>query len=254
MAQKLSEQINRYFNLMESIRKQLFRVMPISNRYLCIVSFSTQYQAVMSDLVSKESLLPVKLLDGLTGSELVAYGTIMQAIEQWVASGMQEDFPLDQRQDVYSEYRRLTTDAEQESTEPQVAVVRADTHTRAAILRMSFASLVEAASDLGICHDVQTKDLKHKDLQAAVLKHLGMAQPDAEERDAQDIDNIKTTILSATDDELRVMCAEAHVVARKELRLVGRDEMISLMFIHHDIEEEDDDCGCGELSCICHAR
>lgn len=108
MAQKLSEQINRYFNLMEKIREQLFRVMPVSDRYLCIVSFSTNHQAMMCDLVSKESLMPAKLLDGLTGQELVTYGSIKRAVEDWVADGMQADFPLSQSDDVYAEYKSLT--------------------------------------------------------------------------------------------------------------------------------------------------
>jgi len=112
MAQKLSEQIHRYFNLMETIREQLFRVLPISDRYLCIVSFSTSHQAMMCDLVNKESLMPTKLLEGLTGDELVRYGTITKLVEDWVAGGMQAEYPLRQDADVYAEYRSLTRNEE----------------------------------------------------------------------------------------------------------------------------------------------
>ncbi|QZE60245.1 hypothetical protein pEaSNUABM35_00328 [Erwinia phage pEa_SNUABM_35] len=113
MTQKLSEQINRYFNLMEKIREQLFRVLNVSDRYLCIVSFNTQHQAMQCDLVSRESLLPAKLLEGLSGQELVVYGTITAQIEKWVADGMSDDFPITQDADTYAQYRKLV-DPEQE--------------------------------------------------------------------------------------------------------------------------------------------
>ena len=120
MTQKLSEQINRYFNLMERIREQLFRVLSVSDRYLCIVSFNTQHQAVQCDLVSRESMLPAKLLDGLTGQELVVYGTVKAKIEQWVADGMTDDFPIEQDADTYTQYRKLV-DPEQEPERERVA-------------------------------------------------------------------------------------------------------------------------------------
>ncbi|AWY08590.1 hypothetical protein HOT49_gp337 [Erwinia phage vB_EamM_Alexandra] len=115
MTQKLSEQINRYFNLMEKIREQLFRVLNVSERYLCIVSFNTQHQAMQCDLVSRESLLPAKLLEGLRGQELVVYGTITAQIEKWVADGMVDDFPIAQDADTYAQYRKLV-DPETEPT------------------------------------------------------------------------------------------------------------------------------------------
>ncbi|UAW96823.1 hypothetical protein pEaSNUABM22_00336 [Erwinia phage pEa_SNUABM_22] len=121
MTQKLSEQLNRYFNLMEKIREQLFRTLPVSDRYMCIVSFSTQYQALQCDLVSKESLLPAKLIEGLTGQELVVYGTIKAQIEKWVADGMVDDFPIAQDADTYAQYRVSVGDAETDQSRQTIA-------------------------------------------------------------------------------------------------------------------------------------
>lgn len=105
----LNKKLGQYFSLMEEIRESLFRVVEVSERYLCIVSFSTQYQAVMVSLVSKSSLMDVKLLEGLTGSEIIAYGTIHKAVEDWQAGGMTADFPIEQDADVYARYRKLVS-------------------------------------------------------------------------------------------------------------------------------------------------
>ena len=117
MTKKLSEQIHQYFDLMEQIRSQLYRVLPVSDRYLCVISFSTQLQALQCVLVSKVSLMEAKLIEGLTGQELVTYGQYLQTAEQWVANGMQEDYPFPQDKDVYAEYRSLTRDEAQPEPE-----------------------------------------------------------------------------------------------------------------------------------------
>lgn len=182
MTQKLSEQINRYFNLMEKIREQLFRVMPVSNRYLCVVSFSTSHQAVMCDLVSKESLMPAKLLDGLTGQELVAYGSIKQAIEQWVAGGMSDDFPLSQDADVYSEYRGLTRD---EQPQPETDEEEEDLdeqemdNLRTSILCADKATLMRMFADEGLGTKGTAADMDVGQLQDALCDHYGL-NPDVD--------------------------------------------------------------------------
>ena len=56
--------------------------------------------------------MPTKLLEGLTGDELVRYGTITKLVEDWVAGGMQAEYPLRQDADVYAEYRSLTRNEE----------------------------------------------------------------------------------------------------------------------------------------------
>lgn len=112
MTKKLSEQIHQYFDLMEQIRSQLFRVVDISERYYCITSFSTSLQAMQCALVSKASLMEVKLIEGLTGKELMAFGAIHDALEQWSASGMAGDFPISQDQNVFAAYKSLTREEE----------------------------------------------------------------------------------------------------------------------------------------------
>lgn len=122
MTKKLGEKIDQYFGLMEEIRRALFRVMPVSDRYMCVVSFNTQLQAMQCSLVSKTSLLEAKLLDGLTGRELVAYGRITQKIEVWAAGGMRDEFPLSQSEDVYAEYVGLTRNEEEnEQDRPNIS-------------------------------------------------------------------------------------------------------------------------------------
>ena len=169
MTQKLSEQLNRYFNLMESIREQLFRTLPISSRYICVVSFSTQYQAVLCDLVSKESLLPAKLLDGLTGQELVAYGTIKEKIERWAQAGMVDDFPIDQDADVYAQYRKAVGDSEEDeadSVTKEQMLVGIQTSDRPALVRM--------AASLQVMNSYDTRNMDAAELRDRLINHFGL--------------------------------------------------------------------------------
>lgn len=119
MAQSLSEKINRYFKLMEDIRAEMFRVIDVSDRYFGIVSFNTNMQALQTSLVSKSSLMEVKLLEGITGAELLAFGNMVHTVEQWVAGGMKGDFPIAQAKDVYTHYRAATNNEPVVQNEPE---------------------------------------------------------------------------------------------------------------------------------------
>lgn len=142
----LSAKINNYFELMEEIRAALFRVMPVSDRYLCIVSFSTQLQALQCTLVSKTSLMEVKLIEGLTGQELATFGTIMQKVEGWAANNMQGTFPLDNDKDAYAEYKALTRD--EPEAEPEDEDDRGLTVAEK-LLAMSRPAALEELDDMG---------------------------------------------------------------------------------------------------------
>ncbi|QYW03974.1 hypothetical protein pEaSNUABM46_00331 [Erwinia phage pEa_SNUABM_46] len=121
MAQSLSEKINRYFNLMEDIRAEMFRVIDVSDRYFGIVSFNTNMQALQTTLVSRSTLMEVKLLEGIKGAELIAFGNMVHTVEQWVAGGMKGAFPIEQTKDVYAKYRAATSDEPQAQSEPEPA-------------------------------------------------------------------------------------------------------------------------------------
>lgn len=179
MAQKLSEKINRYFNLMEQIREQLFRVMAISDRYLCIVSFSTSTQSVMCDLISKQSLMPAKLLEGLTGAELVAYGTILSQVEVWVAGGMQGEYPLSQDKDIYAAYRKMTRDESEEQDEDEddedLDYQERD-NVRTSILCADHAWLVGSYVEAQLGTREQACKLSFDELQEALSEHYGVSR------------------------------------------------------------------------------
>lgn len=175
MAQKLSEQINRYFNLMETIREQLYRVLPVSDRYLCVVSFSTQLQALQCVLVNKESLMEAKLIEGLTGAELTTYGQYLQLAEQWVAGGMQSDYPFAQDKDVYAEYRRLTRNEEPDAPEAQRRYSREQLNNiRNDILTHDRKRLCELVKSLSIATQHTTKDWTDQELREALFKFFGI--------------------------------------------------------------------------------
>lgn len=180
MGQKLSEQINRYFNLMEKIREQMYRILPVSDRYLCIVSFSTQLQALQCVLVNKESLMEAKLLEGLTGQELVTYGQYMRTAEEWVAGGMQDDYPFTQDKDVYAEYRSLTRDEqsqpeidEDEEDEEDLDVQEMD-NLRTSILCADKATLMQMFADEGLGTKGTAADMDVGQLQDVLCEHYGL--------------------------------------------------------------------------------
>ncbi|QZE57539.1 hypothetical protein MPK71_gp330 [Erwinia phage pEa_SNUABM_1] len=183
MAQKLSEQINRYFNLMESIREQLYRVLPVSDRYMCIVSFSTQLQALQCVLVNKESLMEAKLIEGLTGAELTLYGQYLQTAEQWVAGGMQSDYPFTQDKDVYAEYRSLTRDEqmpvpEMEEDDEDLDEQELD-NLRTAILCADKPTLMQMFADEGLGTKGRAADMDAGELQDVLCEHYGL-NPDVD--------------------------------------------------------------------------
>ncbi|QZE56528.1 hypothetical protein pEaSNUABM40_00333 [Erwinia phage pEa_SNUABM_40] len=179
MGQKLSEQINRYFNLMEKIREQMYRVLPVSNRYLCVVSFSTQLQALQCVLVSKESLMEAKLIEGLTGQELITYGQYMRTAEEWVANGMQDDYPFTQDKDVYEEYRSLTRDEqmpvpEMDDGEEDDLDVQEMDDLRTSILCADKATLMQMFADEGLGTKGTAADMDVGQLQDALCDHYGL--------------------------------------------------------------------------------
>lgn len=177
MGQKLSEQINRYFNLMEKIREQMYRVLPVSDRYLCIVSFSTQLQALQCVLVSKSSLMEAKLLEGLTGQELVTYGQYMRTAEEWVAGGMQDDYPFTQDKDVYAEYRSLTRDEQtpvpEMEDEEDLDEQELD-NLRTSILCADKATLMQMYADEGLGTKGTAADMDVGQLQDVLCEHYGL--------------------------------------------------------------------------------
>lgn len=182
MTQKLSEQIHRYFNLMEKIREQMYCVLPVSNRYLCIVSFSTQLQALQCVLVNKESLMEAKLIEGLTGQELITYGQYMRTAEEWVANGMQDDYPFTQDKDVYAEYRSLTRD---EQPQPETDEDEEDLdeqemdNLRTSILCADKATLMQMFADEGLGTKGTAADMDVGQLQDALCDHYGL-NPDVD--------------------------------------------------------------------------
>lgn len=103
----LGNKLKVYFELMQNIRESCYRVVRISDRYLCITSFSVEQSSVQCSLVLKDSLMEQKLLAGLTGPELIAYGEIMQKIDLWAQTDRAGEFPISTDQDAYAEYRGL---------------------------------------------------------------------------------------------------------------------------------------------------
>lgn len=177
MSQKLSEQINRYFNLMEKIREQMYRVLPVSDRYLCVISFSTQLQALQCVLVSKASLMEAKLIEGLTGQELVTYGQYMRTAEEWVANGMQDDYPFTQDKDVYAEYRNLTQDEQMpvpEMDDEEDLDVQELDNLRTSILCADKATLMQMYADEGLGTKGTAADMDVDQLQDVLCEHYGL--------------------------------------------------------------------------------
>lgn len=181
MAQSLSEQINRYFNLMESIREKMFRVIEVSDRYFGIVSFNTNMQAIQTSLVSKATLMDVKLLEGVTGDELLTFGTMVQAVERWVSGGMQGEFPIAQTQDVYAQYRALTSSPEKPTERPQTKGSDADKrdaqdldNIKCELLTFDTQELIEYASQLKLGSRTSLRKKTQDELLHMMFGHYGL--------------------------------------------------------------------------------
>ena len=204
MGQKLSEQINRYFNLMEKIREQMYRVLPVSDRYLCVVSFSTQLQALQCVLVSKASLMEAKLIEGLTGQELVTYGQYLRTAEEWVANGMQDDYPFTQDKDVYAEYRSLTRDDSQpvpEMDDEEDLDEQELDNLRTSILCSDKATLMQMFADEGLGTKGTAADMDVGQLQDVLCEHYGLNSDvpvrlvrTSEEDDGEDEPDLSTDV------------------------------------------------------------
>lgn len=219
MAQKLSEQIHRYFNLMEKIREQMYCVLPVSNRYLCIVSFSTQLQALQCVLVNKESLMEAKLIEGLTGQELITYGQYRRTAEEWVANGMQDDYPFTQDKDVYAEYRSLTRDEqsqpeidEDEEDEEDLDVQEMD-NLRTSILCADKATLMQMFADEDLGTKGTAADMDVGQLQDALCDHYGL-NPDV---DVKVVDVVGELVERLENMPKHKALEEAHHLTKEEL-------------------------------------
>lgn len=188
----LNKKIDKYFSLMEEIREALFRVVEVSERYLCIVSFSTQYQAVMVSLVNKESLMEVKLLSGLTGAEIIAYGKLYKAVEDWQAGGMKAAFPIDQDADVYTRYRKLVAGDQPEPVKTAEPVTRptakstkkkkldrqTQDNVRTEILSADRQWLIYTATDLKLITRKRAVNTSDEELQNILIAHACEAEKD----------------------------------------------------------------------------
>ncbi len=103
----LKEKLDLYFNTLEELRHGMHRVIHISDRYFGIVTFSAEHQALDHQLVRRDSMVAVKLIDGLKGEELIAYGQMLKALEDWAKNDYEGDFPIEQDQDIYTQYRKI---------------------------------------------------------------------------------------------------------------------------------------------------
>ncbi len=213
MTKKLSEQIHQYFDLMEQIRSQLFRVVDISERYYCITSFSTSLQAMQCALVSKASLMEVKLIEGLTGKELMAFGAIHDALEQWSASGMTGDFPISQDQNVFAAYKSLTREEEADAPDTNEDELE---ELRTSILCADKAWLMQSYADEGLGTKGQAYDMDVGQLQDALCEHFGF-NPDV---DVRVVDVVGEMVKRFTD--------MPNHEALKEADLLTKEEMLSL--------------------------
>lgn len=219
MTQKLSEQINRYFNLMEKIREQMYRVLPVSDRYLCVVSFSTQLHALQCVLVSKASLMEAKLIEGLTGQELVTYGQYLQTAEQWVANGMQDDYPFTQDKDVYAEYRSLTRDESQpvpEMDDEEDLDIQELDNLRTSILCADKATLVQMYVDENLGTKGKAADMDAEQLQEALCEHYGL-NPD-----------VPVRLVDVVGEMVKRFESLPNHAALKEVDLLTKEELLSL--------------------------
>lgn len=219
MTQKLSEQIHRYFNLMEKIREQMYCVLPVSNRYLCIVSFSTQLQALQCVLVSKESLMEAKLIEGLTGQELITYGQYMRTAEEWVANGMQDDYPFTQDKDVYAEYRSLTRDEQPQpelDDEEDLDEQEMD-NLRTSILCADKATLMQMFADEGLGTKGTAADMDVGQLQDALCDHYGL-NPDV---DVKVVDVVGELVKRFESMPKHKALEEAHRLTMEEMHILA---------------------------------
>lgn len=221
---KLADKINQYFELMEYIRTSLFRVLPVSDRYMCVVSFSTSMQALQCKLVNKVSLMEAHLLEGLTGTEIVTYGQYMKAAEDWAAGNMQGDYPFAQDADVYAEYRALTTSEEPEQdeveqVEPEEEDIQDLDNARTQILSASLEELRTMVLDAKLLRKNRIANFDIGDLQEMLFEHYGI------DDDIEDADDSDTDVVGALVKRFDSMCNHE---ALKAANLLTKEEMLSL--------------------------
>lgn len=200
---KLADKINQYFELMEDIRTSLFRVLPVSDRYMCVVSFSTSMQALQCKLVNKVSLMEAHLLEGLTGTEIVTYGQYMKAAEDWAAGNMQGDYPFAQDADVYAEYRALTTSeepeqdeveqVEPEQVEPEQEDIQDLDNARTQILSASLEELRTMVLDAKLLRKNRIANFDIGDLQEMLFEHYGIDDDVEDDDEDDDTDGFEST-------------------------------------------------------------
>lgn len=223
---RLADKINQYFELMEDIRTSLFRVLPVSDRYMCVVSFSTSMQALQCKLVNKVSLMEAHLLEGLTGNEIVTYGQYMKAAEDWAAGNMQSDYPFAQDADVYAEYRALTTSEESDQKDEDESVDESDIqdldNARTQILSASLEELRTMVLDAKLLRENRIANFDIGDLQEMLFEHYGI---DDDVEDADDFDDADTDVVGELVKRFDGMCNHE---ALKAANLLTKEEMLSL--------------------------
>lgn len=215
---KLADKINQYFELMEDIRTSLFRVLPVSDRYMCVVSFSTSMQALQCKLVNKVSLMEAHLLEGLTGQELLAYGQYMKAAEDWAAGNMQSDYPFAQDADVYAEYRALTTSdepAHDEDDDEDLDEQEMD-NLRTSILCADKATLMQMFADEGLGTKGTAADMDVGQLQDVLCEHYGLNS------------DVDSHVVDVVGELVKRFERLPNHKALKEADLLTKEEMISL--------------------------
>lgn len=215
---KLADKINQYFELMEDIRTSLFRVLPVSDRYMCVVSFSTSLQALQCKLVNKVSLMEVHLLEGLTGHELLTYGQYMKAAEDWAAGHMQGDYPFAQDEDVYAEYRALTTsDAPEPNGDDEEDLDEQEMdNLRTSILCADKATLMQMFADEGLGTKGTAADMDVGQLQDVLCEHYDLNS------------DVDSHVVDVVGEMVKRFERLPNHKALKEADLLTKEEMISL--------------------------
>lgn len=100
----IAETYKIYTDALDTLCNAVFCVTRLSDRYLTMTYFDKAMQSLEIKVLDFNSA-PVDIISRLTADELIAFGTMQKALNQWLDDDMRDPFPIEMDEDAYAIHR-----------------------------------------------------------------------------------------------------------------------------------------------------